>query len=154
MRGGICKPINDYPVWNFYCDGQQPLGSPFIEPTLPGRSLNITCDRVPPVLPILAACQPVEAFIEVHAAGPPYNPIFYRCYWQSAVPSGYDIIQFEWSVTAEFIEWYVKNYYVGGPQPGSVYDILVNIYGITPTSVLGTELYVPLLKVTNHTPNL
>jgi len=151
IQGGACKPKNFYPVWNFFCDGPSPAGSAFTQLILTPPQ---TCAPVSSAfIPTMAACQPVEAFIEVPDVGP-YYPIFYRCYWQSGVPAGNDVLQFEWSVSSNFIEWYVATYYPAGQaQPDSVYDILDNL-GVLPTSVLLTKIYVPLLKVTNHTLQL
>ena len=81
-------------------------------------------------------CFPVEAYAVV-TSGPPYFPVFYRCYWNAIVkePSGtgttaenYLIISFEWSASAEYIDWWI------------------NVAG------LGTD--VALLCVTNHSPSL
>jgi hypothetical protein len=148
-----CRPQNNYPVYNFYCDGKT-LGSnaPTIEPTLSGA--NITCHHFSPVLSGINACQPVEAFIDVGTV-PSYQPIFYRCYWTAPTNSGVrEVLQHEWSASSEFIQWYVNNYYSSGtpPYPGSVYDILF-ILGLLPSLPSGaTDFLVPLLKVTNHSP--
>ena len=122
---------------------------PVVEPALTLITApNLTCSSFTTALSNINACQPVEAFIDVGGSGAPYPPIFYRCYWRMPVGAVRQTLQHEWSVTGEFIEWYVNNYYPGGnPQTGSVTDIL----GGAPPSGASVFL-VPLLKVTNHSP--
>jgi hypothetical protein len=88
-------------------------------------------------------CETVEAFIDIGGiGGPPYPPIFYRCYWQSTQQQN-DILQHEWSATSKFIEWYDTNIIGGG---NDVAQIITNLGGTPP----GSQKLVPLLKVTNH----
>jgi hypothetical protein len=91
----------------------------------------------------------VEAFI--HVTDPDLNnirPVFYRCYWHSdvAVGGGFEYVQFEWSATAEYIYWYISNLIAGTVAP-------INPI-VDPLGTLGSDFLVPLLKVTNHSPNL
>jgi hypothetical protein len=58
-------------------------------------------------------------------------------------------VEFEWSATSEYIEWYVNK--IGNTSSNSVYQIII-AGGGTIARPIGT--YVPLLKVTNHSPRL
>jgi hypothetical protein len=79
---------------------------------------------------------------------PRFPPVFYRCYWSSPNPVGFETVEFEWSATSEYIEWYINK--IGNTSANSVYQIIIAGGGtITPVGIL-----VPLLKVTNHSPSL
>jgi hypothetical protein len=83
-----------------------------------------------------------------------YPPVFYRCYWvniPNTLPDDREIIQFEWSASSEYIEWYVNN--IGNGGPNSVDTLILNNpigAGNAPTTI---GVLVPLLKVTNHSPS-
>jgi hypothetical protein len=143
---GTCPPVNQvYTIYNYYCQADS---SDKVERTL--NQVNCLAVRSAPI----PHCNTVEAFIDtmvVHPPGTIYPPVFYRCYWvniPNTLPDDREIIQFEWSASSEYIEWYVTNIRNGGPN--SV-DTLINAQGgtvPTPSGVL-----VPLLKVTNHSPS-
>jgi hypothetical protein len=100
---------------------------------------------------IHSPCDSVEAFIDTGILLSPYPPVFYRCYFTliPTIPTAdKDIIDFEWSASSEYIEWYVTNM---NNSPGDISSLITTQGGIPPTSV---GVLVPLLKVTNHSPRL
>ena len=89
----------------------------------------------------------VEAFIDLDGvSGPPYPPVFYRCYWRNQLIAEYETIAFEWSATSEYINWYAANVISSGTDVASQ---ILALSGTPPSLNL-----VPLLKVTNHSPSL
>jgi hypothetical protein len=143
-RNGICPPNQIYKIYNYYCNPVTPV----VEPTLGfGRS----CQAVESVV-ALTECDSVEGFIETNTTTPPFNPVFYRCYWYSPdIAKNYETVAFEWSATSEYIEWYVKTI----ANPGLlnyVPQLIINAGGTPPVTSVG--YLVPLLKVTNHSPSL
>jgi hypothetical protein len=127
---GNCPPPNIYKIFNYYCDSNTS------EEALPAAK---PCSAVTPQL-ISEGCKPVEAYIDTMITRG-FVPVFYKCYWYSPTPGGLEILEFEWSATAEYIKWYVDTIIGGG---NDVYSII----GGTPA----IGYYVPLLKVTNHSP--
>jgi hypothetical protein len=87
-----------------------------------------------------------------HVPGTIYPPVFYRCYWVNIpITPEKEIIQFEWSASSEYIEWYVTN--IGNSSSNSV-DTLISTNPIGPGIVPPiVGVLVPLLKVTNHSPS-
>jgi hypothetical protein len=101
---------------------------------------------VTPQLTSIGPCRPVEAFIDTGTLTRPYPPVFYRCYWYSKNVSAFlETVEFEWSATSEYIDWYVAN--IGNTAVNSVTVLLGS--AVTPNG-----FFVPLLKVTNHSPSL
>jgi hypothetical protein len=143
---GTCPPVNQvYTIYNYYC---QAALSDKVERTL--NQVNCLAVRSAPI----PHCNTVEAFIDTMVSLPApvgtiYPPVFYRCYWVN-IPISVDkeIIQFEWSASSEYIEWYVNN--IGNGSANSV-DTLINAQGGTVPTIVG--VLVPLLKVTNHSPS-
>jgi hypothetical protein len=121
---GVCPPSVAYDIHNHYC-------FPYL------NELMITAPG-PCSSPLFSSgtshsqCEPVEAYAVV-TAGPPYFPVFYRCYWYAIVKEtifgaeNYLVTSFEWSASAEYIDWWISN---------------------------GNGNNVPLLCVTNHSPSL
>jgi hypothetical protein len=148
---GTCTPVTQaYNIYNYYCQGQHLFPLNQVELTLATPD-HCRANRDIGNL----VCNSVEAFIDTMVAPAPgtiYPPVFYRCYWvniPNTLPDDREIIQFEWSASSEYIEWYVTNIRNGGPN--SV-DTLINAQGGTvPTPIVG--VLVPLLKVTNHSPS-
>ena len=141
---GTCQPINQYAIYNYYCNWPPPpLTSGTIEFALPAGSPCTTVTRNAD----LTTCDTVEAFIDLTGVGgPPYPPVFYRCYWRNQLPAEYETIAFEWSATSEYINWYEANVIGSGTDVATQISALG---GTPPSSHL-----VPLLKVTNHSPSL
>ena len=127
---------NNYRIYNYYCDAN------VVEIALDSTDHCASVSH----LHTASFCRPVEAFIDTGTFTTDFPPVFYRCYWYSANVSGlFETVEFEWSATSEYIEWYVAN--IGIAAPNSVYQLLG---GAVP--IVGT--LVPLLKVTNHSPSL
>jgi hypothetical protein len=140
---GTCAPENNYRIYNYYCDANiVELALDYI-PGPPNLAAN--CASVSHIQ-TSSPCRPVEAFIDTGTLRRPLPPVFYRCYWYSANVSGlFETVEFEWSATSEYIDWYVAN--IGNAAPNSVTQLLGG--AVTPNGV-----FVPLLKVTNHSPSL
>jgi hypothetical protein len=140
---GSCEPINRYTIFNYYCKQSTAI----VEPTLDNLA---TLNNCAPVLQLPAfefpGCEPVQAFIDTGNITTDFPPVFYRCYWKNQGAVDTDIIAFEWSASAEYIKWYVGTF--PSPTTGSV-GLLLAPLGYTAVGV-----FVPLLKVTNHSPNL
>jgi hypothetical protein len=94
------------------------------------------------VVPQVASrtCECVEAFIDITNTIP-LPPVFYRCYWSTPTVTAYETLSFEWSATEEYIKWYSGN--VMNTNQGVSFLI---------TGSIGNN-WVPLLKVTNHSPS-
>jgi hypothetical protein len=141
---GTCPPVNQvYTIYNYYC---QAASSDQVERTL--NQVNCLAVRSAPI----PHCNTVEAFIDtmvVHPPGTIYPPVFYRCYWVNIpINADKEIIQFEWSASSEYIEWYVNN--IRNSSTNSVEHLITAQGGIPPTP---SGVLVPLLKVTNHSPS-
>jgi hypothetical protein len=151
LTGGSCSPTLVYKIWNFYC---KHLPGAEVEEALNGTAPCMPVTRIPTSV----ACDTVEAFIQIQSPASFYPPVFYRCYWRSDVTAPLiDILQFEWSATTEYITWYMNQYYpLGNPATGSAYDILISSPYNIPSSTFtsGGVCLVPILKVTNHSPQL
>jgi hypothetical protein len=148
-----CKPQNIYNIYNYYCS-LGAAGDKMTERTLAQE--NCRCfipndiHNNPTTVYTAIPCDPVEAFIEVFDVNN-IRPVFYRCYWHSdvAVGGGFEYVQFEWSATSEYIRWYISNLTTFG---GNITPINNTV---DPHVALGAgAILVPLLKVTNHSPNL
>jgi hypothetical protein len=152
---GTCTPTQPYNIYNYYCQGQVGFPSNQVELTL---ATPDHCKNNRDIGNLV--CNSVEAFIDTMVplpapAGTIYPPVFYRCYWvniPNTLPDDREIIQFEWSASSEYIEWYVNN--IGNGIANSV-DTLISSNpigpGNVPTPIVG--VLVPLLKVTNHSPS-
>ena len=137
---GSCSPSNEYAIYNYYC--QAPPAEQ-VEATL--NQVNCAAARGF----IHLSCSPVEAFIDTLGIISPFPPVFYRCYWVNIpITADKEIIEFEWSASSEYIEWYVTN--IGNGSNGV--STQITSQGGTPPSPIG--ILVPLLKVTNHSPSL
>jgi hypothetical protein len=143
---GTCQPSNQYAIYNYYCNNQNPLLAPgFLGATEPSLA-SVSCGTVARVTDS-TTCDVVEAFIDLTGvAGPPYPPVFYRCYWRNQLIAQYETIAFEWSATSEYINWYAANVIGSGTDVASQ---IIALSGTPPSLNL-----VPLLKVTNHSPSL
>ena len=137
---GSCSPSNEYAIYNYYC--QAPAAEQ-VEATL--NQVNCAAARGF----IHLSCSPVEAFIDTLEIISPFPPVFYRCYWVNIpITADKEIIEFEWSASSEYIEWYVTN--IGNGSNGV--STQITSQGGTPPLPIG--ILVPLLKVTNHSPSL
>ena len=146
---GTCTVTQAYNIYNYYCQGQNLSPSNQVELTLATpdhcRAHRDTGNLV---------CNSVEAFIDTMVllpapVGTIYPPVFYRCYWVNIpITADKEIIQFEWSASSEYIEWYVNN--IGNGSANSVDTLISSQGGTAPTP---TGVLVPLLKVTNHSPS-
>jgi hypothetical protein len=132
---GSCQPTNVYPIYNYYCLNP---GNPGVEQTL---QAGVPCAEISPTN-VPTTCQCVEAFIDITNVGTPYPPVFYRCYWGTPFIAHIETLAFEWSATAEYIKWYQ------GTVMGTNFDVCFLITGTNDFQ------WVPLLKVTNHSPSL
>ena len=149
-RHGKCQPVNVYNIYNYYCLSQPPI----VEG---GLVAGDPADLPPPCGAVsrnadLITCDCVEAFIDTRLLVPgTFLPVFYRCYWNSPTPTTtYETVEFEWSATSEYIEWYVAN--IAIPNLANYVPNLITAAGGTPPTIEG--FLVPLLKVTNHSPSL
>jgi hypothetical protein len=133
---GSCQPTNVYPIYNYYCLNP---GSPGVEQTLISGS---PCAEILFPTNVPRTCECVEAFIDIGGLQPPFPPVFYRCYWGTPFVAHIETLAFEWSATSEYIEWYAGNVL------GTNFDVCFLITGNNDFK------WVPLLKVTNHSPSL
>jgi len=139
LGSGSCPPQNQYTIYNYYCNSLN------FQLTLTNLE---NCKDVLRGSQTHAVCHSVEAFIDTGTLIPPYPPVFYRCYFTYIPVTDADIIDFEWSASSEYIEWYVTNI---SSKPNDMYHLILNQGGTPP---IPTGHLVPLLKVTNHSPRL
>jgi hypothetical protein len=143
LRGGgngFCPPPNEYAIYNYYCNNS--VIELALQAAMPCSTSRITSQTTS------IACDYVEAFIDTMTTTlSDIKPVFYRCYWYSPTPStSFETVEFEWSATAEYIIWYINNINGNG---NSVNDIITGL----PNYTTPVGVYVPLLKVTNHSPS-
>jgi hypothetical protein len=133
-----------YAIYNYYCSSSASPGAVIelaLQAPMPCSTSRIASQTTS------KACDYVEAFIDTMTTSlSDIKPVFYRCYWYSPTPSAtsFETVEFEWSATAEYIIWYINNINGNG---NSVNDIMQSL-GFP----AATGFYVPLLKVTNHSP--
>jgi hypothetical protein len=155
-----CKPDNIYTIYNFYCSlgVAQNLMTELTLPFPAGGSNSCSCfepndiHNSPAFVIAANKCDPVQAFIGVtdnQYINNEIRPVFYRCYWHNDVDvvGLVEYVQFEWSATAEYIYWYISNL-----TPNGTITPINPI--VDPLSIIPFPYLVPLLKVTNHSPNL
>jgi hypothetical protein len=133
---GFCQPTNVYPIYNYYCLNPVPVDG--VEPTLQAGS---PCAEILSPTNVPRTCECVEAFIDIGGLQS-LPPVFYRCYWGTPFVAHIETLAFEWSATSEYINWYAANVL------GTNFDVSFLITGTNDFK------WVPLLKVTNHSPSL
>jgi hypothetical protein len=107
---------------------------------------NSPCAAVVPLAASRSCLECVEAFIDI-TGFTTLKPVFYRCYWSTPTSTAYETISFEWSATEEYIKWY-EGAVINSGGGFDVYTLITNAGVPIPAGK-----YVPLLKVTNHSPS-